>query len=77
MPYTVTETSKSRLNTFQEARDYAYRQSNSFSSQSQLSVRNPRVYSIRGIKAKENACSLCNSEFHKCLFDFFYKENLD
>ena len=32
MPYTVTETSKSRLNTFQEARDYAYRQSNSFSS---------------------------------------------
>ena len=47
MPYTVTETSKSRLNTLQEARDYAYRQSNSFSSQSQLSVRNPRVYSIR------------------------------
>ena len=77
MPYTVTETSKSRLNTLQEARDYAYRQSNSFSSQSQLSVRNPRVYSIRGIKAKENACSLCNSEFHKCLFDFFHEENLD
>ena len=75
MPYTVTETSKSRLNTFQEARDYAYRQFNSFSSQ--LFVRNPRVYSIRGIKAKENACSLCNSEFHKCLFDFFHEENLD
>ena len=75
MPYTVTETSKSRLNTFQEARDYAYRQSNSFSSQ--LFVRNPRVYSIRGIKAKENACSLCNSEFHKSLFDFFHEENLD
>ena len=75
MPYTVTETSMSRLNTFQEARDYAYRQSNSFSSQ--LFVRNPRVYSIRGIKAKENACSLCNSEFHKCLFDFFHEENLD
>ena len=75
MPCTVTETSKSRLNTFQEARDYAYRQSNSFFSQ--LSVRNPRVYSIRGIMAKENACSLCNSEFHKCLFDFFHEENLD
>ena len=75
MPYTVTETSKSRLNTLQEARDYAYRQSNSISSQ--LSVRNPRVNSIRGIKAKENTCSLCNSELHKCLFDFFYEENLD
>ena len=59
MPYTVTETSKSRLNTFQEARDYAYRQSNSFSS------------------VRTDACSLCNSEFHKCLFDFFHEENLD